>query len=186
MTRVTVLRPAFLSRDPPCPISNQSLPSCDSDPEVPAPSALALAHSISPAPHRIPSLAPPDTHRRFSFNLRCVSGGDREGIGRGWGGLVSQKTCLLASTELIRPRFAGGKVRLWFPPEVTTPRSRLRPYGRAGFCSLCKRHSPLWAECEGSRVTVHSVHLSPDWKPASRFPTLSLTRGRRGQSCGIF
>ena len=143
MTRVTVLRPAFLSRDPPCPISNQSLPSCDSDPEVPAPSALALAHSISPAPHRIPSVAPPDTHRRFSFNLRCVSGGATEGIGRGWGGLVSQKTCLPASTELIRPRFAGGKVRLWFPPEVTTPHSRLRPYGRARFCSLCKRHSPF-------------------------------------------
>ena len=26
ITRVTVLRPAFLSRDPPCPISNQALP----------------------------------------------------------------------------------------------------------------------------------------------------------------
>ena len=135
MTRVTVLRPAFLSRDPPCPISNQSLPSRDSDPEVPAPSALALAHSISPAPHCSPSPAAPDTHRRFSFNLRCVSGGAREGIGRGRGGLVSQKTCLLASSELIRPRFAGGKVRLCFPPEVTIPHSRLRPYGRARFCS---------------------------------------------------
>src|ERR1035438_9127455 len=71
ITRVTVLRPAFLSRGPPCPSSNQSLPSCDSDPEVPAPSVIARAHSISPAPHRIPSLAPPDTHRRFSFNLIC-------------------------------------------------------------------------------------------------------------------
>ena len=145
MTRITVLRPAFLSRDPPCPISNQSLPSCESDAEVTAPAALALAHSISPAPHRIPSVAPPDTHRRFSFNLRCVSGGATERIGRGWGELVSQRTCLLASTELIRPRFAGGKVRLWFPPEVTTPHSRLRPYGRSRFCSLCKRHSPVRA-----------------------------------------
>jgi hypothetical protein len=27
----------------------------------------------------IPSLSPPETHRRFDFNLRCVSGGDREG-----------------------------------------------------------------------------------------------------------
>ena len=79
-----VLRPAFPSPGSPCPISNQSLPSCDSDPEVPAPSALALAHSIPPAPHRSPSVAPPDTHRRFSFNLRCVSGGATEGIGRGW------------------------------------------------------------------------------------------------------
>ena len=142
MTRVIVLRPAFPSRGSPCPISNQSLPSCDSYPEVPAPAALALAHSISPAPHRIPSVAPPDTHRRFSFNLRCVSGGATEGIGRGWGGLANQGTCLLASTELIRPRFAGGKVRLCFPPEVTTPHSKHGPYGRARFCSLCKRHSP--------------------------------------------
>src|ERR1035438_1323773 len=71
MTRVTVVRPAFLSQDPPCPISNQSLPSCDSDTEVPAPSILALARSISSAPHRSPSAAPPDTHRRFKFNLIC-------------------------------------------------------------------------------------------------------------------
>src|ERR1022692_483811 len=28
----------------------------------------------------IHSLAPPDTHRRFNFNLRCVSGGAREWI----------------------------------------------------------------------------------------------------------
>ena len=77
------LRPAFLSRDPPCPVSNQTLPSCDLDPEVPRPSVLALAHSIQPVPHRIPSVAPPETHRRFSFNLRCVSGGVTERIGRG-------------------------------------------------------------------------------------------------------
>src|ERR1022692_365105 len=112
MTRVTILRPAFLSQDPSCPISNQSLSPCDSDPEVPAPYVLAIAHSISPAPHHILSLAPPDTHRRLKLNLRCVSGGATEGIGRGWRGLVSQKTCLLASTELIRPRFAGRKVKL--------------------------------------------------------------------------
>jgi hypothetical protein len=53
--------------------------------EVPAPSALAIPHSISPAPHRILSVAPPDTHRRFSFNLRCVSGGATERIARGLG-----------------------------------------------------------------------------------------------------
>ena len=151
MTRFTVL-----SRDPPGPISNQSLPSCDSDPEVHAPSVLALAHPISPTPHRSPSVAPPDTHRRFNFNLRCVSGGATERIGRDWGGLVSQETCLLASTELIRPRFAGGKVRLCFPPEVTTPHSKLRPYGRARFCSLCKRHSPVGAAWV-CRATVPSL-----------------------------
>jgi len=141
MTRVTVLRPAFLSRDPPCPISNQSLPcihsasplwrsagrrpgagppslvragsatgappkracrihtlpSCDSDPQVHAPSALAPAPSIPPARHRILSVAPPDTHRSTTNSLlevlRCVSGGVRAGLGRGRGGLVSQKTC---------------------------------------------------------------------------------------------
>ena len=150
MTRVIVLRPAFPSRGSPCPISNQSLPSCDSYPEVPAPSALALAHSILPAPHGSPSPAPPDTHRRTSDRLsevrRCVSGGATDGIGRDWGGLVSQKTCLLASTELIRSRFAGGKVRLCFPPEVTTPHSTPRPYERTRFCSLCKRHSPFRGE----------------------------------------
>ena len=146
MARVIVLRPAFPSRGSPCPISNQSLPSCDSSPDVPAPSVLALAHSIPPAPHCSPSPAPPDTHRRTSDNLsevrRCVSGGATDGIGRRWDGLVSQKTCLLASTELTRPRFAGGKVRLCFPPEVTNPHSKHGPYGRARFCSLCKRHSP--------------------------------------------
>ena len=57
-----------------------------------------------------------------NFHVRFLGGRGRvtaraypaatDGIGRGWGGLVSQKTCLLASTELIRPRFAGGKVRL--------------------------------------------------------------------------
>jgi len=30
-------------------------------------------------PLRILSVSPPDTHRRFIFNLRCVSGGDTEG-----------------------------------------------------------------------------------------------------------
>ena len=148
LTRVTVLRPAFLSRDPPCLISNQSLPSCDSDPKVPAPSVLALAQYISPAPDRIPSLAPPDPHRRFSFNLRCASGGAKEGISRGRGGLVSQKTCLPASAELIRPGFTRGKVRLRFAPEVTTPLCRLRPYVGTRFGSLCKRYSP-----EGAAVS---------------------------------
>ena len=104
MTRVTVLRPALPSRRPPCPSSNPSLPSCGSDAEVPAPSALALAHSISPAPRRIPSPAAPDAHRRTSAKLaevrRCGSGGATEGIGRGWGALGNPKSCLLASTEL--------------------------------------------------------------------------------------
>jgi hypothetical protein len=36
-------------------------------------------------PHRSPSLAPPDTHRRLKLNLRCVSGGATERIGRGLG-----------------------------------------------------------------------------------------------------
>ena len=163
MTRVIVLRPAFPSRGSPCPISNQSLPSCDSYPEVPAPSALALAHSIPPAPHCSPSPAAPDTHRSTSNPglevLRCVSGGVTDGIGRGWGGLVSQKTCLLASTELIRPRFAGGKVRLCFPPELTTPHSKLGPYGRARFCSLCKRHPPMRVQSPACRECHVAVGL---------------------------
>ena len=122
MTRVTLLRPAFLSRDPPCPISNQSLPSCDSDPEVPAPSVLALAHSIPPAPHCSPSPAPPDTHRRTSDNLsevrRCVSGGITErqrsdGLGgpewrRHWGlRIVSWRRALVASVQGNPGSFAG-------------------------------------------------------------------------------
>jgi hypothetical protein len=148
MARATSLRPAFLSPYAPCPISNQSLLSYDSDPEVPAPSGLALTHFISPAPHYNPSIAPPDAHRRLKLNLRCGSGEVLERIARGWGGLVSQKTCLLASAEPIRPRFAGGRVRLWFPPEVTTPLSRLRPYVGTRFGSLCKRYSP-----EGAAVS---------------------------------
>ena len=189
MTRVTVLRPALLSRDPPCPMSNQSLPSYEPDPEIPAPSVLALAHTISPAPHRSPSVAPPDTHRRLKLNLRCVSGGATERIGRGWGGLVSQKTCLLASTELIRPRFAGGKVRLCLPPEVTTPHSTLRPYGRARLCSLCKRHypdgvgSPLCSLPKTGRDQEIAARFPPSNCPTSqdrhRVPPSSCVRTRR-------
>ena len=134
MTRVTVLRPAFRSQDPPCPISNQSLPSCDLDPEVPAPSVLALAQSISLAPHRSPSLAPPDTHRRFNFNLRCVSGEATEGIGRGWGGRLSPETSLLAESGLLRGHLgarivmrSGRSSTLTLPP----PGSGRKPDDRA-------------------------------------------------------
>src|ERR1035441_4431454 len=56
---------------------------------------MALAHSISPAPHRSPSVAPPDTHRRLKLNLRCVSGGAREGTRCGAGGIE----CASASTD---------------------------------------------------------------------------------------
>jgi hypothetical protein len=45
---------------------------------VPVPPALLPTHSV----------APPDTHRRFNFNLRCVSGGATEGIRCGAGGLA--------------------------------------------------------------------------------------------------
>ena len=148
MARVTALRPAFLCPHAPCPISNQSLPSCGSDSELPAPSLLVLTQPVSPAPLHTLSSTSPDPHRRFNFNLRCASGGVLEGIWRGWGGLVSQKTCLRASAELIRPGFTRGKVRLRFAPEVTTPLCRLRPYVGTRFGSLCKRYSP-----EGAAVS---------------------------------
>ena len=150
MTRVTVLRPSFPSRDLPCPISNQSLPSCDSDPEVPAPSVLALAHPISPTPHRSPSVAPPDTHRRFNFNLRCVSGGATEGLRCGAGEIE----CASASTDgagTSGPQSHEGSD--WF--DIGHGGSWLRNAGRrtvtlvmsVSICGcklyyLCKRHSP--------------------------------------------
>src|SRR5271167_428520 len=44
----------------------------------------SLQNSGAPLP--IPSVSPPDTHRRLKLNLRCVSGGAREGLRRGaWG-----------------------------------------------------------------------------------------------------
>jgi hypothetical protein len=67
-------------------------------------------------PHRHPSVASPDTHRRLKLNLRCVSGEATEGIGRGWGGRLSLETSLLAESGLIRlifPPFARG-----FPREL--------------------------------------------------------------------
>ena len=158
MTRVTVLRPSFPSRDLPCPISNQSLPSCDSDPEVPAPSALALAQSISPAPHRIPSVAPPDTHRRLKLNLRCVSGGATEGLRCGAG----ETECASnydAGTSGPESHEGSG----WF--EIGHGGSWLRNAGRrtvtlvmsVSICGyqlyyLCKRHSPVGVgrlSCDG-------------------------------------
>jgi hypothetical protein len=142
MAKAAAPRPAFLNSCAPCPISNQSLPSCGSDSELPAPSLLVLTQPVSPAPLHTLSSTSPDPHRRLKLNLRCGSGEVLERIARGWGGLVSQKTCLLASAELIRPGFTRGKVSLRFAPEVTTPLCRLRPYVGTRLGSLCKRYSP--------------------------------------------
>jgi hypothetical protein len=66
------------------------------------------------------SVTPPDTHRRFIFNLRCVSGGDTERIGSGRGGRVSPETSLFAETGLIRPGLAVA-ARTRVLPQVTNP-----------------------------------------------------------------
>ena len=151
MTGVTVLRPAFPSRGSPCPISNQSLPSCESDAEVPAPAALALAHSISLGPHRSPSVAPPDTHRRLKLNLRCVSGGATEELRCG----VGEIGCASASTDGAGTSgYESHEGSDWF--EIGHGVSRLRSVGRrtvtlvmsVSICGcelyfLCQRHSPL-------------------------------------------
>src|SRR5208337_5690005 len=102
MTRVTALRRAFVSRDPRRPISTKCCPHTTWIRKFLSQRHLCLEQSIPPAPHHILSGTPPDAHRRFNFNLRCASGGVLEGIGRGWEGLVSATTCLLASTELIK------------------------------------------------------------------------------------
>ena len=154
MTRITVLRPALLSRDPPCPISNQSLPSCEPDTEVPAPSVLALAHPISPTPHCSPSVAPPDTHRSTSnpglVVLRCVSGAAGEGLQCGAGGIE----CASASTDGAGTSgYESQEGSDWF--EMGHGEPRLGNAGRrtvtlvmfVSICGcelyfLCKRHSP--------------------------------------------
>ena len=180
MTRVIVLRPAFPSRGSPCPISNQSLPSCDSYPEVPAPSVLALAHPISPTPHRILSAAPPDTHRRLKLNLRCVSGGATEGIRCG----VGEIGCASASTDGAGTSGSESHEGSdWF--EIGHGGSRLRNAGRrtvtlvmpVSIClsicgcelySLCKRHSP------GTGC------INPPHAPLQRTPRTQPSPGQSG------
>jgi len=71
-------------------------------------------------PLRSLTVTPPDTHRRFNFNLRCVSGEATEGLGRGWGGRLSPETSLFAETGLIRPGLAV-EARTWVLPGVSTP-----------------------------------------------------------------
>ena len=46
----------------------------------------------SPQSLPILSVAPPDTHRRFNFNLRCVSGGATEGLRCGAGEIECAST----------------------------------------------------------------------------------------------
>jgi hypothetical protein len=69
------------------------------------PASTALPQRTS---HRHPSVASPDTHRRFNFNLRCVSGEATERLGRAWGGRLSPETSLFAESGLIRDHLAAG------------------------------------------------------------------------------
>ena len=112
----------------------------------------------------IPSVAPPDTHRRFNFNLRCVSGGATEGIRCGAGALE----CAIASAYgLVTCGSESYESSDGF--EIGDGGSRLGNAGRrtetlvrsvslcgCEFYSLCKRHSPhrvgghLGAHTQGS------------------------------------
>jgi hypothetical protein len=72
-----------------------------------------------PQPLPIPSVAPPDTHRRLKLNLRCVSGGATEGLRRGPGavpmGSSAQAQAPLAQ-ELPNPSRNGQRLvrdRAW-------------------------------------------------------------------------
>ena len=69
----------------------QSLPSWTSDAQIPMSAGICALYPASTAPYPlcIPSVCPPYTHRRFNFDLRCVSGEDTASIGRGSGGLVN-------------------------------------------------------------------------------------------------
>ena len=145
MTGVIVLRPAFPGRGSPCPISNQSLPSCDSYPEVPAPSVLALAHSIPPAPHCSPSPAAPDTHRSTSNPGLEVLRRDygeapaRTGTGSGAAGWTGLPQSVGAQTS--RPRLPlGGRWK-----RGGRPNSTLRP-------QTTNRRYDVWAQDTSSNL----------------------------------
>jgi hypothetical protein len=71
-----------------------------------------------PQPLPIPSIAPPDTHRRFNFNLRCVSGGAMERLWRGDGGeCAAGLPWRLEIAEMRRVKAAKGSRR----PEAHEP-----------------------------------------------------------------
>ena len=103
-----------------------------------------------PQPLPSPSVAPPDTHRRFNFNLRCVSGGAREGIWCGAGRIEFSIASAYGALTYVSGSHEGSD---WF--EIGHGGSRLGNAGRrsvtlvvsVNICgcklySLCKRHSP--------------------------------------------
>ena len=74
-----------------------------------------------PQPLPSPSVAPPDTHRRFNFNLRCVSGGAREGIWCGAGGIEFSIASDYGAVTYVSESHGGSD---WF--EIGHGGSRLR------------------------------------------------------------
>ena len=100
-------------------------------------------------PLRSLSVAPPDTHCRFNFNLRCVSGGATEGLRCGAGEIEC------AGNDGAGISGSGSHEGSdWF--DIGHGGSRLRSAGQrtitlvmsVSICgcelySLCKRHSPF-------------------------------------------
>jgi hypothetical protein len=69
----------------------------------------------SPLPLRYLSVAPPDTHRRFNFNLRCVSGGATEGLRRDYGDVRQ------SARRFRAPRVAGSRYVSAFMKRANKP-----------------------------------------------------------------
>ena len=144
----------------------------------------------SPQPLPILSVAPPDTHRRFSFNLRCVSGGATEGIRCG----VGEIGCASASTDGAGTSGSESHEGSdWF--EIGHGRSRLGKEGRrtvtlvmsVSICgcelySLCKRHSPegiqsMRMPCFRRRLSGARTTYIQFLQPPGCFDTAGKRRG---------
>jgi hypothetical protein len=84
-----------------------------------------LEPTSPPQPLRSLSVAPPDTHRRFSFNLRCVSGGATERLRCGTGGIECASASANGIATCVSDSHEGGD---WF--EIGSGESRIRNAGR--------------------------------------------------------
>jgi hypothetical protein len=109
---------------------------------------FGLTSPLQPLP--IPSVGPPDTHRRLKLNLRCVSGGAREGLRCGAGGIECASASYYGTGTSVSESHEGsdrfemgyGGSRLGNAGRRTiTLVMSVNIYG-CELYSLCKRHSP--------------------------------------------